>query len=89
KSLSNTLSGIVNTSYQVGSALGLAAMTAVAASYGADRVGELSALTDGYSAAFAGAGVIALVGAIVAAVTLRTRAAGPQPVAEAETAQVR
>ncbi|MGW3606274.1 MFS transporter [Micromonospora sp. NPDC005161] len=82
-------SGIVNTSYQVGSALGLAAMTAVAASYGADRVGDLSALTDGYSAAFAGAGVIALVGAVVAAVTLRTRAARPQPVAETETAQVR
>ncbi|MGW3615008.1 MFS transporter [Micromonospora sp. NPDC005163] len=82
-------SGIVNTSYQVGSALGLAAMTAVAASYGADRVGDVSALTDGYSAAFAGAGVIALVGAVVAAVTLRTRAAGPQPVAETETAQVR
>ncbi|MGW3811482.1 MFS transporter [Micromonospora sp. NPDC005113] len=82
-------SGIVNTSYQVGSALGLAAMTAVAASYGADRVGDVSALTDGYSAAFAGAGVIALVGAVVAAVTLRTRAAGPQPVAETETVQVR
>lgn len=32
-------SGIVNTSYQVGSALGLAAMTAVAASRGADQLG--------------------------------------------------
>jgi hypothetical protein len=33
-------SGIVNTAYQVGSALGLAAMTAVAASYGATRLGR-------------------------------------------------
>jgi len=55
--------GIVNTSYQVGSALGLAAMTAVAAAYGADQLGDLAALTDGFSAAFLGAGLIALAGA--------------------------
>ena len=41
-------SGIVNASYQVGSALGLAAMTAVAAAYGADRLGDLPALTSGF-----------------------------------------
>jgi EmrB/QacA subfamily drug resistance transporter len=68
-------SGIVNTSYQVGSALGLAAMTAVAASYGADQLGDPSALTDGFSSAFLGAGLIALAGAVIAALTLRT----PQP----------
>src|SRR5919202_5802992 len=60
-------SGIVNTSYQVGSALGLAAMTAVAASQGADRLGDLQSLTDGYSAAFVGAAGIALAGALLAA----------------------
>lgn len=65
-------SGIVNTSYQIGSALGLAAMTAVAASYGADQLGNPSALTDGFSSAFLGAGLIALVGAVIAALTLRT-----------------
>lgn len=64
-------SGIVNASYQVGSALGLAAMTAVAAAYGADQLGNLPALTDGFSAAFLGAGAIALVGAISALVTLK------------------
>jgi MFS family permease len=64
-------SGIVNTSYQVGSALGLAAMTAVATSQGADRIGDLSALTDGYSAAFLGAAGIAAVGALLAATLLR------------------
>jgi MFS family permease len=61
-------SGIVNTSYQVGSALGLAAMTALASSRGADRLGDVGALTDGYSAAFLGAAAIAL----LAAVLLRT-----------------
>jgi EmrB/QacA subfamily drug resistance transporter len=64
-------SGIVNTAYQVGSALGLAAMTAVATSQGADRLGDLEALTDGYSAAFLGAAGIAVVGALAAAALLR------------------
>ncbi|WP_406079107.1 MFS transporter [Micromonospora sp. NBC_00858] len=81
-------SGIVNTSYQVGSALGLAAMTAVAASHGADRLDNLTALTDGYSAAFIGAGVIAAVGAGIAAITLRTAAPRPQNIADAEAARV-
>ncbi|AQZ63087.1 putative transporter [[Actinomadura] parvosata subsp. kistnae] len=70
-------SGIVNTSYQVGSALGLAAMTAVAAANGADRLGDLPALTDGFSAAFVGAAAIALAAALLAAATLRTRATAP------------
>ncbi|WP_432487948.1 MFS transporter [Kineococcus sp. SYSU DK018] len=74
-------SGIVNTSYQVGSALGLAAMTAVAASYGADQLGNVPALTDGFSAAFLGAGLIALAGAILAALTLRP----PRPAPRAAT----
>jgi hypothetical protein len=64
-------SGIVNTSYQVGSALGLAVMTAVAAGAGADRLGDAVALTDGYSAAFIGAAVVAVVGALAAAALLR------------------
>ncbi|MGP3934076.1 MFS transporter [Nonomuraea sp. KM88] len=70
-------SGIVNTSYQVGSALGLAAMTAVAAANGSGRLGDLPALTDGFSAAFIGAAAIALAGVLVAATTLRTRATAP------------
>jgi EmrB/QacA subfamily drug resistance transporter len=64
-------SGIVNTSYQVGSALGLAAMTAVASAQGAGELGDLAALTDGYSAAFTGAAVIAAAGAVFAAALLR------------------
>jgi MFS family permease len=64
-------SGIVSTSYQVGSALGLAAMTAVATSQGADQLGNPGALTDGFAAAFTGAAAIAVLGAVVAAITLR------------------
>jgi EmrB/QacA subfamily drug resistance transporter len=75
-------SGIVNTGYQVGSALGLAAMTAIAAASGADRLGDLPALTDGFSAAFTGAALIALAGAGLAAATLRT----PRPDATAAAA---
>jgi sugar phosphate permease len=70
-------SGIVNTSYLVGSALGLAAMTAVASANGADQLGDLPALTNGFSAAFIGAAATALAGALIAAATLRTRTGAP------------
>jgi EmrB/QacA subfamily drug resistance transporter len=70
-------SGIVNTSYQVGSALGLAAMTAVAAANGADQLGDIAALTDGYSAALLGAAGTAAAAAILAAFTLTRRTTSP------------
>ena len=76
-------SGIVNTSYQVGSALGLAAMTALATSQGADRLGDAGALTDGFSAAFLGAAGVALAGALLAAALLR---APKRPAGGAEAA---
>ncbi|WP_329602777.1 hypothetical protein [Actinomadura soli] len=69
-------SGIVNTTYQVGSAIGLAAMTAIATSQGADKLGDLPSLTGGFQAAFIGAAVVALAGAGLALVTLRTPAVG-------------
>jgi len=69
--------GIVNTSYQIGSALGLAAMTAVAAAFGADEIGNLADLTDGFSAALLGAAGIAAVGAVLAAVLLKKPAESP------------
>ncbi|MCX4867433.1 MFS transporter [Streptomyces sp. NBC_00257] len=65
-------SGIVNTSYQVGSALGLAAMTAIAAAHGAREPGDPVALTDGFSAAFLGAAALAVIGGLAALLTLRT-----------------
>jgi EmrB/QacA subfamily drug resistance transporter len=67
--------GIVNTNYQVGSALGLAAMTAVAAAFGADQAGDAAKLTNGFSAGLIGAAAIAAVGALLAAAWLRS----PQP----------
>ena len=51
----------------------MAATTAVATSQGADRIGEISALADGYSAAFLGAAGIAVVGALLAALLLRVK----------------
>ncbi|RIJ67801.1 MFS transporter [Nakamurella silvestris] len=65
-------SGIVNTSYQIGSAIGLAVMTAIAAAYGANNLGDPMALTDGFSAAFIGAAVVAVLGAVAAAVLMRS-----------------
>ena len=64
-------SGIVNTTYQVGSALGLAALTALATSQGAGRLGDLPALTEGFASAFTGAAVIALAGALLTLVLMR------------------
>jgi EmrB/QacA subfamily drug resistance transporter len=64
-------SGIVNTTYQIGSALGLAVLTAVATAWGAGQLGDAQALTDGFRAAFVGATVIAAAGATVAFVALR------------------
>lgn len=66
-------SGIVNTSYQIGSALGLAVMTALAAAAGADRLSDPVALTEGYAAAFTGAAVVAAAGALAAGVLLGRR----------------
>src|SRR3954462_6425586 len=71
--------GLVNTSYQVGSALGLAVTTALATSHGAKQLGNISALTSGYAKAFVGAGVVAVAGAILAGITLWTRPAAPAP----------
>ncbi len=78
--------GIVNTTYQVGSALGLAVITAIATAAGAGQLGDVTALTDGFRAAFVGAAALALVGATVAFVTLRrpvpkqAAASGPESV---------
>jgi predicted MFS family arabinose efflux permease len=77
-------SGIVNTSYQVGSALGLAAMTAIASSQGADQIGDLGALTNGYSAAFLGAAGIAVAGALLAGALVRVPKRAAVPVSDTE-----
>ncbi|MEU7392484.1 MFS transporter [Streptomyces tanashiensis] len=82
-------SGIVNTTYNVGSALGLAALTAVAMSQGADQLGNLPKLTDGFSAAFIGAAITAAVGGVVTLLVMKSdkavaaeAAAAPAPQGE-------
>jgi EmrB/QacA subfamily drug resistance transporter len=75
-------SGLVSTSYQIGSALGLAMLAAVAAAITGGST-SAEALTTGYSAAFLGAALIAAVGAIITLVALRSaRATTPEPTAE-------
>ena len=71
-------SGLVNTGYQIGSALGLAAVTAVASAAGADRIGDRAALTDGFSAAFGTAAGIAVFAAALAWMTFRSPARQPE-----------
>ncbi|MET9671411.1 MFS transporter [Streptomyces sp. NPDC006475] len=73
-------SGIVNTTYQVGSALGLAALSALATSQGADRIGNLPALTDGFGAAFMGAAAVAAAGGLLTTALMRSPNATPAPV---------
>jgi hypothetical protein len=65
-------------------------MTALASAQGADQLGDLTALTDGYSAALLGAAGIAVVGALAAGVLLRPSksAAAAAPADEPATASV-
>lgn len=89
---SGLAAGIVNTNYQVGSALGLAAMTAVAAAFGADQAGDAGALADGFSAGLLGAAGIAAVGAVIAWASLRhpqapTAGAEPAPAGDSEQSE--
>ncbi|MFD2793459.1 MFS transporter [Promicromonospora vindobonensis] len=72
-------SGLVNTSYQIGSAVGLAALTVLSSTVAAGAV-DPGSLTGGYSAAFIGAAVVAAVGGVVGVVTLRAQGATkPEP----------
>ncbi|WP_259402769.1 MFS transporter [Microbispora sp. H10670] len=84
---SGLASGIVNTTYQIGSALGLAVTTALAATGGADSP---AALTGGFQAAFVGAAVLAATGAVLTLLLMRRpKPATPAAVgAEATSVQV-
>jgi hypothetical protein len=62
-------------------------MTALATANGADQLGNVDALTDGYSAAFLGAAGIAVVGALLAAAFLRVPKAAPVTHAEHDPAR--
>lgn len=83
-------SGLVNTTYQVGSAIGLAAMVALASartsSLAATGIAAVGATNGGFSAAFVGAGVIAFAAALLAAATVRSPRKSSQPSAVANAA---
>src|SRR5712691_4033428 len=68
-------SGLINTSQQIGGALGIAALSAIATSTTSNQIASGSAvtvaLTDGFQAAFIGAAAIALVGILVALFVVR------------------
>jgi EmrB/QacA subfamily drug resistance transporter len=76
---SGLASGIANTAFMMGGALGLAVLASVAASrthhLAATGHGNLAALTGGYHLAFAVGALFAIAAAVVGAVFLRTRTA--------------
>ncbi|HEX6833076.1 MAG TPA: DHA2 family efflux MFS transporter permease subunit [Rudaea sp.] len=84
---SGLASGIVNTSFMMGGALGLAVLASMASSRserllaaGADH---LAALNGGYHLAFLGGAIVALIAAIAGVAFLRTRDAAPAETATA------
>jgi EmrB/QacA subfamily drug resistance transporter len=90
---SGLASGVVNTSFMMGGALGLAVLASLAASRTSNLVasGEdhLSALVGGYHLAFAVGAICAATGAVVGGVFLRTRSAVHAHGAEPATAEGR
>jgi EmrB/QacA subfamily drug resistance transporter len=77
-------SGLLNTSQQIGGALGIAVLSAIATSATNDELATgtavPNALTDGFQAAFIGAAAIALVGILVALVVVRNEDLAEEPV---------
>ena len=71
-------SGLINTTYQVGSAVGLAAMVAVAASSQSADPAPAD-LLPGFRAAFAGAALVAAVGSVLALVGLKVTKSATVP----------
>jgi MFS family permease len=70
-------SGLINTSQQIGGALGIAALTSIATSTTNTKIasgtGLPTALTDGFQSAFYGAAGVAILGILVALFVVRRR----------------
>ena len=80
ESESGLASGIVNTAFMMGGALGLAVLASVAAAHTGTSA-DLSALNDGYRLAFAAGALCALVAAAVGAALMPSQAAAARTVA--------
>ena len=88
---SGLASGVVNTAFMMGGAVGLAALASLAASrtdsLEASGHSQLDALVGGYHAAFMAGALFALAGAAIGGTFLRTRVAAPghelEPITEA------
>ena len=75
ESESGLASGIVNTAFMMGGALGLAVLASLAAAHtGAGRADDLAALNDGYRLAFAAGALCALLAAAIGATLIPVRA---------------
>jgi MFS family permease len=81
-------SGVVNTSFMMGGALGLAVLASLAASRTSSQGGASlpSALTSGYHAAFIGGAICAVLAASLGVTFLREAPAPQREAAEAEAA---
>jgi EmrB/QacA subfamily drug resistance transporter len=83
-------SGLINTSQQVGGALGVAVLSTIATSTTSNAVSTGTAvpfaLTDGFQAAFIAAAGIAIVGVLAAIVLVRRDDLAPREVVDAEPA---
>jgi EmrB/QacA subfamily drug resistance transporter len=77
-------SGLINTSQQIGGALGIAVLSAVAASATEESLASgdavPAAMTDGFQAAFIGAAAVALVGVLVALLVVRREDLAEAPI---------
>jgi sugar phosphate permease len=74
-------SGLINTSQQIGGALGVAILTTVAATR-TENLGPaagLGGLTSGYRYGFAVAAGMAVIGVVASLVTIRTESLEPEP----------
>jgi MFS family permease len=85
-------SGLINTSQQIGGALGIAALSAIATSTTSDEVSAGTApalaLTNGFTAAFIAGGIVAFAGILVALFVVRGRDLEEVPEAEPVLEQV-
>ena len=86
-------SGLNNTAFQIGGALGVAILSTIAVTrtenlLAAGNTDQLVALTDGFQLAFVGGVIVVAIGALVALITLRRSRADTAPAGQVEPVPV-